>query len=507
MLEIKDMTISVDDRTLIEHFDLSLNKGDKLAIIGEEGNGKSTILKCIIGNCPYAKVSGMINTKHYKIGYFKQQLTEEELDCSVQNYLFEKIESYYENMTQFYQAIKKLHLDDTLLEQEKMRYLSGGEKVKMQLLKLLLEEPDILLLDEPTNDLDIETLNWLEHFINTESRPIIYVSHDETLLSNTANMILHLELIRKKQVAKHTLLKIGYDDYVNTRLRIMEKTEQVARKERQEKMKQEEKLRQIMTRVDYEQEHISRKDPHGAKMLKRKMKSVKAQEKRLEQVELTEMPEKEEAISFFFEQTKIPKSKQILDITLETLKINCKMLAYDIHLSIQGSEHVVIVGRNGVGKTTLLKNIYEILQKRSDIVLGYMPQEYDSILSGYHNAVDFLVETGSKDEISMIRSCLGNMKFTADEMVGSINFLSGGSKAKLLLMKLVLKKCNVLLLDEPTRNVSPLSNPVIRKVLKEFNGTIISVSHDRKYIDEVCSRVYELTKDGLVEQKKDTTIM
>lgn len=504
MLEIKNMKVEVDTRILLDHFNLSLNKGDKLAIIGEEGNGKSTLLKCIIGNCPYAKVTGDINTKGNRLGYLKQQLTEEELNCSVEQYLFASKEAYFNHMTQLYQSMKKLHLSDALLEQEKMKYLSGGEKVKLQLLKLLLEEPDILLLDEPTNDLDIETLEWLEHFINRESKPIIYVSHDEMLLSRTANMILHLELIKKKQVAKHTLLKIGYDEYVHTRLRSLEKIEQVARKERQEKLKQEEKLRKIYDKVAYEQEHISRQNPHGAKMLKRKMKTVKAQEKRMERVELTEMPDPEEAIYFCFEQDEIPKSKQVLDLKVMELKAGNRVLVHDIYLTVHGGEHIVIIGKNGVGKTTLLKLIYDRLQKRSDIKLGYMPQEYHSILNQYKNPVDFLVETGSMEEVSLVRSYLGNMKFTANEMTGDIHKLSGGSKAKLLLIKLVLQKCNVLILDEPTRNVSPLSNPVIRKVLKEYKGVIISISHDRKYIEEVCDKVYELKENGLIEQKKDS---
>lgn len=136
------------------------------------------------------------------------------------------------------------------------------------------------------------------------------------------------------------------------------------------------------------------------------------------------------------------------------------------------------------------------LKERTDIKVGYMPQTYDDVLNNYKNVLDFLCTEKDKEEITKVRMYLGNMNFTRDEMMGEIKNLSGGSKAKLFLIKLVLDKCNVLILDEPTRNVSPLSNPVIRKVLKEFNGTIISISHDRKYIDEVANEIYELTKMG-----------
>ena len=136
-----------------------------------------------------------------------------------------------------------------------------------------------------------------------------------------------------------------------------------------------------------------------------------------------------------------------------------------------------------------------------------MPQDYSEAFDGYDNVLDYITNNSkNKDEITKVRMYLGNMKFTSEEMISKINNLSGGSKAKLILMKLVLEKSNVLILDEPTRNVSPLSNPVIRKVLKEFKGTIISVSHDRKYIEEVINKLYVLTNNGLNLIRKDDYI-
>lgn len=497
MVEISNLSISIKDRFLIKNLSLTLNQNDKLAIIGEEGNGKSTLLKGILGICEYAEVTGSINTKGNKIGYLEQSLSENNLKKTGYEFIFSNTNSYNYSK-KIYKYLESLNLDEKLLDQ-KLKTLSGGEKIKISILKLLLEENDILFLDEPTNDLDIETLKWLENFINSRKEPIIYISHDETLLSNTANMILHIEQLKKKMECKHTLLRMDYDTYVNERLRKISKQTQVAKSEKREFDKKEEKLRIIMQKVESKQNTISRKDPHSAQLLKKKMHSLKAQEKKLNNLEITEIPDYEESINFFFEDAFIPSTKKILNLNIKELKVENKVLAENIELDIVGNKHICIIGKNGVGKSTLIKIIYENLKERTDIKVGYMPQTYDDVLNNYKNVLDFLCTEKDKEEITKVRMYLGNMNFTRDEMMGEIKNLSGGSKAKLFLIKLVLDKCNVLILDEPTRNVSPLSNPVIRKVLKEFNGTIISISHDRKYIDEVANEIYELTKDGLIK--------
>lgn len=498
MLEIKDLTIIVNDRYLVKNLSFTLNSKDKLAIIGEEGNGKSTLLKCILGNCPYAYVSGTINTKGNRIGYLEQSISKESLPKKVFDYLFTNEEDYYSKITNLYKYFDVIKLEDSILEQQ-ISTLSGGEKVKINILKLLLEECDIYFLDEPTNDLDIETLEWLETFINSSTKPIIYVSHDETLLSNTANIILHLEQIKKKQDCRHTYLKIGYDEYVKTRLRAIAHQNQISKNEKREYEKQQAKLNQIMNKVEFEQRTISRSDPHGAQLLKKKMHSIKSQEKRLESRELTETVDVEEGINFFFNEVYIPKNKIILNLEVPELKIDSKVLSRNLKLDIIGNTHLCIIGKNGVGKSTLIKLIYEKLKNRTDLKVGYMPQNYDDILSRYEYVLDFISPSKSKEEITISRTYLGNMKFTHEETTGKISNLSNGSKAKLILAKLVLENYNVLILDEPTRNVSPLSNPVIRKVLSDFQGTIISISHDRKYIREVSTELYVLNSEGLLK--------
>ena len=500
MLEINNLTISINDRYLIKNLNLVLNSGDKLAIIGEEGNGKSTLLKSILGICEYAEISGNINLKGNRIGYLEQSINDDKLDKSVHEFLFIDENDYYDKINNLYKDLELISLRDEILKQ-KINTLSGGEKVKISILKLLLNEYDILFLDEPTNDLDIETLEWLEEFINNTNKPIMYVSHDETLLSNTANMILHLEQIKKKTECRHTLLKIDYDSYVAQRLRKIDKQTQVAKFEKREFNKQQEKLQRIMQKVEHQQNTISRADPHGAAVLKKKMHSLKSQEKKLDETNLIEIPDVEESISFFFENIEMPRTKNIIKLDLDELKVADKLLSKNIELDIIGNVHLCIIGKNGVGKSTLIKLIYDELKDRNDIKVGYMPQTYDDILNNYKNVLDFICSSGSKDEITKARMFLGNMKFTREEMTGNIKDLSNGSKAKLFLVKLVLDKCDVLILDEPTRNVSPLSNPIIRKVLKEYKGTIISISHDRKYINEVVNALYVLTPYGIEKER------
>ena len=169
------------------------------------------------------------------------------------------------------------------------------------------------------------------------------------------------------------------------------------------------------------------------------------------------------------------------------------------HVSIDIPEGKIfgLLGPNGAGKTTLLKKIAAELKAREDLRVDYMPQNYEDQLDLSMTPVDFLDSTGEKSERTKIRTYLGSLKYTADEMDHPIRELSGGQKAKVLLLKMSLGNANVLILDEPTRNFSPLSGPVIRKMLREFPGAIISISHDRKYIGEVCGKEYLLEKDGL----------
>ena len=191
------------------------------------------------------------------------------------------------------------------------------------------------------------------------------------------------------------------------------------------------------------------------------------------------------------------KVKKVVFLNIPELSAGEKLLCRNINFEVSGGDKICIIGRNGAGKTTLLQKIAEELLARKDLKTAYMPQNYGEGFDLSKDPVELLSTGGTKEERTKIRTYLGSIKFTTDEMSHPAKELSGGQKAKLFFAKMALSDYNVLILDEPTRNLSPLSNPMIREVLKNFGGVIISVSHDRKYIAEVCEKVLELSEDGL----------
>lgn len=513
MIQVKKLTIThkTDLRTIVEGFSFALQPGDKSAIIGEEGNGKSTLLKLIVDEAlveDYAVWEGEIIRGKDKIGYLAQEISERDKALSVYEYCSEEPGFFDLLPRELMNIAGSVGLSAELFySEQQVGTLSGGEKVKLQLARIMMGQPDALLLDEPSNDLDVETVEWLENYVNRCALPILYISHDEEFLRRTANRIIHLERVRRKTVARHTIAGMGYEEYVKTRLHHLEHQEQVAKAERREYEKQQERFRRIAQKVESMQENISRQDPHGGRLLKKKMHAVKSMERRFEKefADMTEIPDTEDAMFIKFgEKAVLPQGKIVLEYELAELKINDEtVLVRNIFLRVTGPEHICIVGANGAGKTTLLKKIAEQLLKRTDIKAAYMPQNYEELLEQEKTPVEFLSVSGDREETVRISTYLGSMKYTREEMFHPVSELSGGQKAKLLLLKMSMQGCNVLILDEPTRNFSPLSGPVIRQMLAGFTGAIISVSHDRTYIREVCDKVYRLDRDGLKLAEND----
>jgi ATPase subunit of ABC transporter with duplicated ATPase domains len=278
--------------------------------------------------------------------------------------------------------------------------------------------------------------------------------------------------------------------------------------DRRDKRIRDEKYRRILQSVNHALATVSRQDPSTAKNLKDKMHTVKSMGRRFEKEDenMTPMPEREDAIYLTLggENTKLHSGKRVLEYTLDSLQTpdGGRELARNIELTIIGPEKICIIGKNGVGKTTLIRKIAKDLLQREDIIAAYMPQNYAEVLDDALSPVEFLQEEGGKEELTCIRAYLGSLRYTTEEMERPISELSGGQKGKVLLLKLALSSPDMLILDEPTRNFSPLSNPVIRRMVDEFPGAVIAVSHDRKFIDEVCDKVYELTSEGLVLKDK-----
>ena len=518
MLQVKNLTIThrKDLRIILENFSMVLNDGDKAVIIGEEGNGKSTLMKWIYDPEmaeEYTECEGERVMAGEVPGYLPQELPEADKEKTLYEYFseaqlfFDKEPKELARMAAEFQVATDFFYSD-----QKMGSLSGGEKVKAQLMRLLMDNPTVLLLDEPSNDIDISTLELLEKLINNWKHIVLFISHDETLIENTANVVIHIEQIMRKTKSRYTIVKDNYQNYIKNRAANFERQEQQALNDRRDKKLRDEKYRRLMQSVNRAQTTIGSVDTghigdpmQAARNLKDKMHTVKAMGRRFEKEDenMTERPEQEEAIFFKLgdKNAGMPAGKTVIEYSLDKLTTpdGSKVLSKDIFLRVRGPEKICIVGTNGVGKTTLLKKMAQELLSRSDIRAQYMPQNYEELLDLDVTPVEFLDDTGDKAVRTRIRTYLGSLKYTADEMDHPIRELSGGQKAKVLLLKMSLSDANVLILDEPTRNFSPLSGPVIRKMIASFPGAVISISHDRKYIEEVCTKTYTLTEKGLQE--------
>lgn len=376
MLQIKNLTLThkYDLRVILEDFQLVLNQGDKAVIIGEEGNGKSTLLKWIFQpelTADYVEAEGERSVHGEKLGYLPQELPKEDREKTIYEFFCEEEMFWETDPRELADIASKMGLKaDFFYRDQKMQTLSGGEKVKVQMAKLLVGKPSVFLLDEPSNDIDIDTLEWLEKLIQETPQAVLFISHDETLIENTANMVIHLEQICRKTKSRYTVVHTGYREYLESRNLNFENQRRKALNDRREEKKRQEKFNRIREKVQNDLNSVSRQDPHSGYLLKKKMRAVKSMERRFDR--------------------------------------------------------------------------------------------------------------------------------EAEEMDHAISELSGGQKAKILLLKMSLSGADVLILDEPTRNFSPLSNPVIREILAEYQGAVISISHDRKYIHEVCGTVYHMSENGLV---------
>ncbi len=507
MYQVKDLTIThkKDLTTLVEGLSLALAPGDRAAIIGEEGNGKSTVLKLLYDPAlvePYAEWTGEIVDKGLRRGYLAQELSPEELARPVWEFCQGSSAFEGADPRALDRAARQVGLSPELFwDGRPMSTLSGGERVKLRLALLLLDGPDLLLLDEPSNDLDLRTLDWLEEFLLGCEVPVLYISHDERLLERTANVVVHLERLRRRTLPRCTVARVGYERYVEERAARFARQERNAAQERRAYEAKMERYRQIRDKVDHRQATITRQDPHGGRLLKKKMHAVQSLGRRFEREreDMTAMPEWEEAILAAFDEGKsaFPAGKTALRLDLPELRAGERVLSRNIRLWVTGPEKIGIVGPNGAGKSTLLKLAAQELLPRTDLRAAYMPQDYGELLLGDRTPVEMLAPSGRRDDVTRARTLLGNMKYKAEEMEHPAAGLSGGQRAKLLFLAMALNGANVLVLDEPTRNFSPLSAPNIRRVLADHPGVIVSVSHDRAYLEQVCTRVLELGPEGL----------
>ena len=296
-------------------------------------------------------------------------------------------------------------------------------------------------------------------------------------------------------------MKLGYEILNNP---FLNKGTAFTKKEREEYQKTMEKHRRVKQSV----EHVLRNthDSTAGRLVAKKMKNVLSQGKRFEReaAELTELPTQADTINLKSPAiTPLPSTKRVVTFKQMYLKVGERTLAKNINFELLGQEKIGIIGENGAGKSTFIKELRNLLQKKKGITLGYMPQIYPDSLNEVDSPIDFLTSTGEAIEREKILTHLASLQFTRNEVQHSISQLSGGQKAKLLLLKMVLDQANVLLLDEPTRNFSPTSQPQVRKLFTDYNGAIITVSHDRTFLKEVCQKIYRLTETGLDPVRKE----
>lgn len=500
MFHLSDLT------ELIKDLNFVVNPGEKVAIIGDEGTGKSSLIRYLNDDSAveqYVSIKANYINQFHKVGYLPQILPEELNVLTIQEFIYKDEDPNLLRYDLLYKLTSELSFSvDKIHSEQRLQSLSGGEKIKIQLIKILMQDPDLLLLDEPSNDLDLQTVKWLEDFISKSPLAIIYVSHDEELLRKTATKIVHLELLHQRTKPRATVASLGYADYIEQRQNKFEHQVTVANKQQEEYKKKMERHHQIEQKVH--QDLNNTKNDAMGRLLKKKMASVKATGKRFERekVDFIEKPVKGDPILIKFSNTKsFAPNKTILYWQDESIEVEGRRLSDFVDLQIQTGEKIGIVGANGVGKSTLLYKIRQELRERTDIVVGFMPQNYTENVDLKETPIEFLTQSGSHDEKTKIMTYLGSLRYTTEEMDHSLDQLSGGQLAKLWLAKFDLEGVNTLLLDEPTRNFSPVSQPELLNLFQDFAGTIISVSHNRKFLDVVCEKIYELNPQTLKQIK------
>jgi len=500
MIKINHLTITQnkDLRDLVSDLNINIQDGEKVAIIGEEGNGKSTLLRTLMGErLADFTIRGEIQSDLQSLAYIPQHLPEELKKKSLQDYFF--LESTDLDYSILYRLAEELHFDsDRFASNQEIGNLSGGEALKIQLIHELAKPFEILFLDEPSNDLDLETVNWLKGQIQKTRQTVIFISHDEDFLSQTADTIIHLRLVKHRKEAETLVEHLDYDRYSEQRKANFARQSQQAANDQRAYDKTMEKHRRVKQNVENALRNT--KNDVAGRLLAKKMKNVLSQEKRYEKAaqSMTQKPLEEEQIQLFFSDIEpLAASKIIVRLENETLSIGQRVLAQGLQLTVRGQDKIGIIGPNGVGKSTLLAKLHQLLSGKREISLGFMPQDYQETLQLDLSPVEFLSQTGHKEEIQKIQSHLASLNFSYPEMHHQIHSLSGGQQGKLLLLNLVLRKANFLLLDEPTRNFSPTSQPEIRKLFANYSGGLVTVSHDRRFLKEVCTSIYNLTEHGL----------
>ena len=482
MININNLSKDILSQTLFEKATFVLKRGDKVGLVGPNGCGKSTLLKIILGEVETDK--GSVKIDNEKLGYLSQELPFNE---------GETVESFLSasKLKRAQTALAKVGLDKINPELS-VESLSGGQKTRLSLAKIILDRPSALLLDEPTNHLDLEGLEWLEDFINNFKGIVLVVSHDRRLLDNTVEKILEIDPINKT-------FKEYAGDYTNYAI---ERERNLMKWEDEYKRQQKEKKRLEMWLVLKREEATVNPSPA-------KGKQIRAMEKRIQReiYDKEIAPPKSKKIKKVNLEGEVHSKKRILQVKSMRMMFPKKSIFRGASFEMYGKEHVHLTGRNGSGKTTLLKMIVGELKPGAgevsvgaNINVGYFAQEHE-VLDPKSTVVDEWKRTERLlFSAHNARSILGKFMFEGAAVNKKITSLSLGERVRLIFAKLTSGRNELLILDEPTNHLDLDSREAIEDALIDYDGAILVVSHDRYFLDKIKIDRTLTIEDGLVKE-------
>lgn len=521
MISVEGLRVEFGGFTLFDDVSFVINKKDRIALVGKNGAGKSTMLKILAGL--QSPTGGVVSIpKETTIGYLPQQMqlkdirtVREEAEMAFDhihdmereiNLLNEQLAERTDYESEAYHKIidKVTHLSEQFQMMGGSNYhaelertliglgfsredfdrptseFSGGWRMRIELAKLLLRRPDVLLLDEPTNHLDIESIQWLENFIATRANAVILVSHDRAFIDDTTSRTIEIELGHIYDY------KVKYSDYV------------VLRKERRE---------QQLRAYENQQKKLADTEAFIERFRYKATKSTQVQSriKQLEKIERIEVDEIDTAM-LNLKFPPAPHSGSYPVIAEEVSKSYGDHLIFEhVNLTIKRGEKVAFVGKNGEGKSTLVKCIMnEIpfegsLKLGHGVKIGYFAQNQAQLLDDNMTVFDTVDYVAQGDIRTKIRDILGAFMFGGEASEKKVAVLSGGERSRLAMIRLLLEPVNLLILDEPTNHLDMRSKDVLKNALKDFDGTVIVVSHDREFLDGLVEKVYEFGNKRVVE--------
>lgn len=523
ILQVNQLSKSFGAHSILTNIKLEVRSRDRIAIVGRNGAGKSTFLKIIAGKLSYEK-GDIIKPKDLTIGYLDQHsgldsklsIKEELLTVfdhlkamekemrSVEEQMAHAAPDKLESLMKTYDRLQQEFKDKGGYQYEadvrsvihglgfagyddsaRVQDLSGGQKTRLALGKMLLTRPDLLILDEPTNHLDIDTLTWLEQYLQNYSGAILIVSHDRYFLDKVVTQVYEISRSRSKKYSGN------YSDYLKLKAEQLEKEMKLYEKQQDE----------IAKLQDFVDRNLARAST---------TKRAQSRRKQLERMDVMDKPlGDEKSASFRFD---IARQSGNDVLRVQDLTVSYKdqpPLLRSLYFQISRGESVALVGPNGIGKSTLLKTLIQKLKPLtgtistgSHVSIGYYDQEQAELHSS-KRVLDELWDDYPGMNEKDIRTCLGNFLFSGDDVLKPVHSLSGGEKARLALAKLMLQKANFLILDEPTNHLDLDSKEILENALIDYPGTILFVSHDRYFINRIATKVFELSPEKVEEYLGD----